>query len=168
MKTAPRLALVLALALSACAGPRPDTDPAPPDTVTYPDETPAQPGSSYDPPAPAPVYPPATTPAPAPAPAPAPVPAPRQVDGFRVQVYASSTAAGSEQKRAEAQAWWAAEQRRTGFVAPLEAYVVNQEGLYKVRMGAFTNRQDAEAALALVRQRFPDAFLTPDRVTIDG
>ena len=35
-------------------------------------------------------------------------------------------------------------------------------------MGAFTNRADAESALQLVRTRFPDAFLVPDLVTIDG
>ena len=156
----PAAALVV---LSACSGPRPVAEPAPPDTVSYP-ETPA--------PVPAPVYEPAPAPAPAPAPVyeptPAPAPAPaRQVQGFRVQIYASDSAGGGEQARADADAWWAAEQRRSGFQAPLDAYVVRLDGLYKVRMGAFTNRADAESALQIVRTRFPDAFLVPDLVTID-
>ena len=159
----PTLALV---ALSACSGSRPAAEPAPPETVSYPD-TPA--------PVPAPVYEPA--PAPTPAPVYEPTPAPpsgapsssgRQVQGFRVQIYASDSAAGGEQARADADAWWSAEQRRSGFEAPLDAYVVRLDGLYKVRMGAFTNRADAESALQLVRTRFPDAFLVPDLVTIDG
>ncbi len=151
----PALAL---LALSACSGSRPVAEPAPPETVSYPD-APA--------PVPAPVYEPAPTPAPAYEPPPAPVSA-RQVQGFRVQVYASDSAAGGEQARADADTWWTAEQRRSGFQAPLDAYVIRDGSLYKVRMGAFTNRADAESALQLVRTRFPDAFLVPDLVTIDG
>ncbi len=148
------------LALSACSGPRPVAEPPVSETVSYPD-APA--------PVPAPVYEPAPTPAPVYEPAPTPAPAPsRQVQGFRVQVYASDSAAGGEQARADAASWWASEQRRSGFQAPLDAYVVYLDGLYKVRMGAFTNRSDAESALQLVRTRFPDAFLTPDLVTIDG
>ncbi|HEX9952001.1 MAG TPA: SPOR domain-containing protein [Rubricoccaceae bacterium] len=149
---------VLLLALSACSGTRPDAEPTPPETVSYPGEPAPEVA-----PAPAPVYEP--TPAPVYAPEPAPS---RQMEGFRVQVYASDSQAGGEQARADAQAWWAAEQRRSGFTAPLDAYVVTLDGLYKVRMGAFTNRADAESALALVRTRFPDAFLVPDLVTIDG
>ena len=147
---------VLLLALSACSGPRPDAEPTPPQTVSYP-------GEAETPPVPAPVYEP--TPAPVYTPEPAPS---RQMEGFRVQIYASDSPAGGEQARADAEAWWAAEQRRSGFAAPLDAYVVTLDGLYKVRMGAFTSRADAESALALVRTRFPDAFLVPDLVTIDG
>ena len=150
--------LCLVLLLSACAGSRPEPAPEEPETVSFPEE----PASTYEP---APVYEPAPPPPPTPAYEPAPQ---RQVSGFRVQVYASETNAGGEQKRAEAQQWWTAEQRRTGFQAPLDAYVVYLDGLYKVRMGAFTNRPDAESALALVRTRFPDAFLVPDLVTVDG
>lgn len=157
-------ALALVLSFSACSGSRPAAD-APPATVTYPDESPA-PAPVYEAPAPAPTP---TYEAPAPAPTPTyEAPAPRQVNGYRVQVYASQVASGGEQKRAEATRWWEGEQRRTGFRAPLDAYVVYLDGLYKVRMGAFTNRQDAESALTLVRTRFPDAFLVPDLVTIDG
>lgn len=155
--------LSVLLLLSACSGPRPDTDPEPTDTVSFPEEAP--PTSTYEP---APVYEPAPTPTPAYETPAYETPAPRQVSGFRVQVYASETNGGGEQKRAEAQQWWTSEQRRTGFQAPLDAYVVYVDGLYKVRMGAFTNRPDAEAALALVRTRFPDAFLVPDLVTVDG
>ena len=147
---------VLLLALSACSGPRPDAEPTPPQTVSYP-------GEAETAPVPAPVYEP--TPAPVYTPEPAPS---RQMEGFRVQIYASDSPAGGEQARADAEAWWAAEQRRSGFAAPLDAYVVTLDGLYKVRMGAFTSRADAESALALVRTRFPDAFLVPDLVTIDG
>ena len=163
LRSLPTAALFLALsaacaALSGCSGPRPDAEPTPPETVSYPDE--AAPA-----PVPAPVYEP--TPAPVYTPEPAPATS-RQMEGFRVQIYASDSPAGGEQARADAQDWWATEQRRSGFAAPLDAYVVTLDGLYKVRMGAFTNRADAESALALVRTRFPDAFLVPDLVTIDG
>lgn len=158
-----RTALVaaLALALSACSGTRPEPVPEDPAPVTYPDAP--VPETTYEP-TPAPVY----EPTPSPVYAPAPAPATRQVNGYRVQIYASETSAGGEQARADAETWWRAEQRRSGFSAPLDAYVVYLDGLYKVRMGAFTNRSDAEAALQLVRTHFPDAFLAADLVTIDG
>ena len=149
LRALPLLALV---ALSACSGSAPPP-PEPPATVAFPEPVPPPPLVVVEP------APPPRPPEPAPS---------RQVEGFRVQVYASETSAGGEQVRADAAAWWDAEQRRTGFTAPLDAYVVYLDGLYKVRMGAFTNRSDAEAALALVRTRFPDAFLIPDLVTIDG
>ncbi|HEX8297714.1 MAG TPA: SPOR domain-containing protein [Rubricoccaceae bacterium] len=155
----PALAL---LSLSACSGTRPATEPAPPETVSYPGEPASAP---VEEPTPAPAYEPAPSPVYEPTPTPA---TSRQVQGFRVQIYASDSPAGGEQARSDAQNWWAAEQRRSGFTAPLDAYVVALDGLYKVRMGAFTNRADAESALQLVRTRFPDAFLVPDLVTIDG
>ncbi len=156
------LVAAFALALSACSGTRPAPTPeAPP--VTYPDAPASE--TTYEP-TPAPVYEP--TPAPVYEPTPAPAPSTRQVNGYRVQIYASQSSAGGEQSRVEAETWWRAEQRRSGFTAPLDAYVVYLDGLYKVRMGAFTNRADAEAALQIVRTRFPDAFLAADLVTIDG
>ena len=156
-----RATLVAALFLSACSGSRPAPTPDAPAPVVYPDE----PATTYEP-TPAPVYEP--TPSPVYTPAPEPAPATRQVNGYRVQIYASESSAGGEQARANAEQWWRAEQRRSGFTAPLDAYVVYLDGLYKVRMGAFTNRSDAEAALQLVRTHFPDAFLAADLVTIDG
>lgn len=147
------LPLFALVSLSACSGSQP-APPEPPVTVAFPDAAPPPPPVLV---AELPPPPPPAEPA-----------SPRQVEGFRVQVYASETSAGGEQVRADAAAWWDAEQRRTGFTAPLDAYVVYLDGLYKVRMGAFTNRSDAEAALALVRTRFPDSFLLPDLVTIDG
>ena len=152
------LVAALAVSLSACSGSRPP-DPEPPAPVTYPDA----PETTYEP-TPAPVY----EPTPAPVSEPVPAPTTRQVNGYRVQIYASETSSGGEQARADAEAWWRDEQHRSGFTAPLDAYVVYLDGLYKVRMGAFTNRADAEAALQIVRTRFPDAFLAPDLVTIDG
>lgn len=37
---------------------------------------------------------------------------------------------------------------------------------YRVRIGAFEFRGDAETMLSVVRQRYGDAFLVPDLVTI--
>lgn len=177
LRLTPAACLVLCVSLAACSATRPDTPtPVPPATVSYPDETGAAtpapvyeaPAPAYEAPAPTPAY---EAPAPAyevPAPAYEPAPTSRQVNGFRVQVYASASRASGDNTRSDAQAWWTAEQRRSGFEAPLDAYVVFLEGLYKVRMGAFTNREDAETALAIVRTRFRDAFLVPDLVTIDG
>ena len=179
MRTAPFA--VLALSLAACSG----LGPAGPDAP----ETPLDPGADY------PAYEtfdPAAYPAEAPAVAatvihdvPADVmagrvnvpgnapppqaprePQPTQVEGFRVQVFSSASRESAEVVRDEAVAWWEGVQNEPGAPGQLEATVAYLQPYYRVRLGAFAARQDAEAALALVRRRYPEAFLVPDTVTV--
>jgi hypothetical protein len=48
-------------------------------------------------------------------------------------------------------------------LAPDIAYL---QPYYRVRLGGFEFRNEAERALAFVRGRWPEAFIVPDRVTI--
>lgn len=174
-----RPALVLvsaALVLSACSGARPASGPAASEA----------PGASY------PAYEtfnPAAYPAPAPAPVPTEhdVPArvmrgrvevpgqtgalptepqPRQVEGYRVQIFSTASRETADRMRSEALAWWETAQRQAGAPREMEIAVAYLQPYYRVRMGAFADRAEAERALALVRQRYPEAFLVPDLVTV--
>lgn len=90
----------------------------------------------------------------------------RQVDGYRVQVFNTSSRDAAERIRDEAAAWWRGAQSASGMSGDMDLLIAYQQPYYRVRMGAFATREEADRALALVRQRFPDAFLVADLVTV--
>ena len=153
-------ALAASVTLSACLHTRtPEPEPAPPTAPVAEAPLPPEPP---DPPdvAEAPVEPYRPS-EPAPEPAYAPM---REVDGFRVQVFTSGLRETAEQIRADAASWWTS--RRQYGQPEMDVAVVYQEPYYRVRMGAFATREDAETALSIIREQYPDAFLVPERVAV--
>jgi hypothetical protein len=183
MRISSLLALVAALTLSACSGlgaSVPDPGPeAPPETpeVTYPayetfdptgldaEPPPAQATIVHDVPAGVMAgrvrVPDGSGVAPPPQ-----EPTAQQVEGFRVQIFSSASRDAAERVRGEAVTWWEGAQSAPGAPRTMEAVVAYLQPYYRVRMGAFASRQEAEAALALVRQRYAEAFLVPDLVSV--
>lgn len=99
-------------------------------------------------------------------PAPAPQePQAQQVEGYRVQIFSSASRDAAEGVRSEAASWWQRAQPAGGPRA-MEVQVAYLQPYYRVRMGAFATREEADAALALVRRQYPEAFLVPDLVTV--
>jgi cell division septation protein DedD len=80
-------------------------------------------------------------------------PADTLVDGFRVQVFASADRDIAENAARGAQ-------ERLG----LASYVELDGGMYKVRVGDFAARPEADRALAGVRSHYPDAWIVPSKV----
>lgn len=93
-------------------------------------------------------------------------PVARQVDGYRVQVFNTASRDAAERVRSDAIDWWSAAQSSANAPREMDVIVAYQQPYYRVRMGAFATREEADRALALVRQRFPDAFLVSDLVTV--
>lgn len=97
-------------------------------------------------------------------------PTERTVDGFRIQVFTSTDKAEADAQAAEAERWWAgmsAGARPEGMQqdeAPV--LVAWRQPYYRVRIGTFATRAEAERALPLLRQQFGTAFVVPDRVTV--
>ncbi len=91
---------------------------------------------------------------------------PTQVEGHRVQVFSTASQETAERVRGEALAWWQSSRGQAGAPAEMDVSVVYLQPYYRVRMGGFAERDDAEAALALVRTRYPEAFLVPDLITV--
>ncbi len=167
---APALILSATLALSACAGPGQTTGPA--------GDAPAGASPVYETfdPASYDVHPPTVPTAvvhdvpprlmegsvevPPRGPA---APTTRVVDGFRIQVFTTEDRSAAERIRAEAEAWSGAQGGAAGRLRGEVAYL---QPYYRVRLGAFASRAEAEEALAGVRARYPEAFLVPDLVTI--
>ena len=90
----------------------------------------------------------------------------RQVDGYRVQIFNTASRDAAERIRTEAAAWWADARPASGAPGNMDLIIAYQQPYYRVRMGGFATREAADRALALVRQRYPDAFLVADLVTV--
>jgi hypothetical protein len=162
--------LLLAALLAACSGSREATEPPPVDpTPVYPDYETFDP-SGYD-----------AQPASAPAEVQHDVPprlmegrvavpdgsgGERVVDGYRVQIFSSDSRDAAEGVRTQAEGWWRSVQSQSGAPDDLSPTVAYLQPYYRVRVGGFEFRDEAEAALPFVRARFPEAFIVPDRVTI--
>ena len=91
---------------------------------------------------------------------------PTQVEGHRVQIFSTASQATADRVRGEALAWWASARTQPGAPAEMDIAVVYLQPYYRVRMGGFADRDDAEAALEMVRARYPEAFLVPDLITV--
>ena len=95
----------------------------------------------------------------------------RTVQGFRVQIFSSQDKAAVDELVEDLHAWWQ-EQRdegaTTGFFRPERPPVSihYRQPYYRVRVGGFATREQAERVVALLNARFPGAFPVPDTVTI--
>ena len=90
----------------------------------------------------------------------------REVEGFRIQVFSSDSRETAENLRLDAESWWRTVRGRADAPDALDATVSYRQPYYRVRLGAFEFREDAEDALPFVRERFGEAFLVPDQVTV--
>jgi len=95
---------------------------------------------------------------------------PRIVQGYRVQVFSSADKAAADDVRDEAIGWWRVVRDDPDAAAalpnglPTEVYF--NQPYYRVRLGAFELRREAESALRVIQRRFPEAFIVPDRVIL--
>lgn len=102
----------------------------------------------------------------APPPPPPQEPRSQQVEGYRVQIFTSSSRDAAEDVREGADRWWASAQRQVGAPRSMETMVAYLQPYYRVRIGGFERREDADGALEFVRRQFPEAFVVPDLVTV--
>ncbi len=94
----------------------------------------------------------------------------REVPGFRVQIYSTQDRGEAEDILNQAIGWWNTVQRNEDapgyFPEVLPVDIRYRQPYYRVRVGNFTSRAQADRALQYLRERYPDAFITPDTVTI--
>ncbi|MEM6647763.1 MAG: SPOR domain-containing protein [Bacteroidota bacterium] len=91
-------------------------------------------------------------------------------DGYRVQIFSSQNKQQADQIWGEAVAWWRnlpTPDQPDGYNPDgLDAEVVYMQPYYRVRLGNFTSRSQAQSLLGLLRARFDRALIVPDRVTV--
>jgi hypothetical protein len=93
--------------------------------------------------------------------------APREMQGFRVQVFSSRDKASVDEQYDAALAWYRSlEEPPASLEQGMNAHIIFRQPLYRLRLGDFATRQEAEAARQIILQRYPDAFIVPDRVTV--
>lgn len=89
-----------------------------------------------------------------------PEPTAERIEGYRIQVFSTADRSTAEQVQQEALDWW----EQSG--VPLPSVVAYRQPYYRVRVGAFVTAEEAEEALSRFRERYPEAFLVPDLVTV--
>lgn len=100
-------------------------------------------------------------------------PASRTASGFRIQVYSSQNRDEADAKVEEVMDWWR-QQQASGDLQeaypgnPTEppVYLVFRQPYYRVRVGNFLSREEAQRFIDLVERRFPKAFILPDKVRV--
>lgn len=92
------------------------------------------------------------------------------VDGFRVQVYSATSKQLAEEFREEVQSWMQSARTSApdGLFSTTEMPIVIQysQPYYRVRIGAFTQREQALEALDFIRKQYTDAFIARSTVTV--
>lgn len=80
---------------------------------------------------------------------------PRTVQGYRIQILTTEDKTAANQRAAEAEAQWG---------QPVE--IAWKAPYYRVRVGAFASRSAAQSTFEAVKEKYADALLVPDTVTI--
>lgn len=93
----------------------------------------------------------------------------RTVEGFRVQVFSARDKQAAQAFRERVRRWW----ERNKDAAPTSVLgqkppivVTYTQPYYRVRIGAFAEREAAEEALEFVAQRYENAFIARGTVTV--
>jgi hypothetical protein len=113
---------------------------------------------------------PEAPPLPTPEPPPETRPVERTMQGFKIQVFSTTDRDDAGAKEAEVLEWWQSlspNQRPQGLQSDRNLVDVHwRSPYYRIRVGNFVTREEAERARTLLLRDFPEAFVVPDTVTV--
>ena len=93
----------------------------------------------------------------------------RTVEGFRIQVFSARDQQAAQEFREQVRQWWANNRDEAPEAALSEdppIVVEYSQPYYRVRIGAFAEREVAEQALAFVSEKYSNAFISRGTVTV--
>lgn len=97
-------------------------------------------------------------------------PSTRTIDGYRIQILTTGEKDEADRQVTQAEQWWRAlaPAERPPHVGEEDLYVTVawRQPYYRVRIGRFASRSEAERALDTISRQYSDAFIVPDRVTV--
>jgi hypothetical protein len=91
------------------------------------------------------------------------------VEGYRIQVYSAQDQEASQEFREKVRQWWASVQDEVPgdlFQSQPPIVIEYSQPYYRVRIGAFADREEATEALEFVRRQFSGAFVARSTVTV--
>lgn len=91
------------------------------------------------------------------------------IDGYRIQVYSALDRKSAQEFQEQVREWW--EEKRdeaahSVFGGNLRLRIMYAQPYYRVRIGAFAEREAAEKALEFVQETYPRAFIARSPVTV--
>lgn len=93
----------------------------------------------------------------------------RTVEGFRIQVFSARDQQAAQDFREKVRQWWEEnkEEAPTNVLGEDPPIIVKySQPYYRVRIGAFAERDAAEEALSFVSETYPKAFISRGTVTV--
>lgn len=93
----------------------------------------------------------------------------RTVEGFRIQVFSARDQQAAQEFREQVRQWWASNKDdapASVFGTDTPIVVEYSQPYYRVRIGAFAEREVAEQALTFVSENYPNAFISRGTVTV--
>lgn len=93
----------------------------------------------------------------------------RTVEGFRIQVFSARDKEAAQDFREKVRQWWedSKDDSSSSDLGEDPPIVVQySQPYYRVRIGAFGDREAAEEALAVVQEEYPNAFISRGTVTV--
>jgi len=91
------------------------------------------------------------------------------IEGFRVQVFSAQDQEAAQDVREKVRRWWEQvkdEAPNSVFRSSPPIVVEYSQPYYRVRIGAFAERDEAEEALAFVQEEYSGAFIARSTVTV--
>lgn len=91
------------------------------------------------------------------------------VEGFRIQVFSARGKEAAQDFREKVRQWWEStkEEVPTSVLGEEPPIVIQySQPYYRVRIGAFANRDEAEEALSFVEETYSEAFISRGTVTV--
>lgn len=93
----------------------------------------------------------------------------RTVQGFRIQVFSAVDKQAAQDIQAEVRQWWESQREEapeSTFDEQPPIIIMYSQPYYRVRIGAFAERDAAEQGLQFVQEKYPNAFIARSAVTV--
>jgi hypothetical protein len=93
----------------------------------------------------------------------------RTMEGFRIQVFSARDQQAAQDFREQVRQWWEDNKDqapRTALTGDPPIIIKYSQPYYRVRIGAFADRDVAEEALEFVSKKYPKAFISRGTVTV--
>lgn len=88
------------------------------------------------------------------------------MSGYRVQVLQATNKDEADRVVNDVIAWWRREHERLGLEDTPAVYTYFRAPYYRVRVGNFESRTDADAVRRELVRLYPSSFVVPDRVSV--